>query len=197
MSISSAGVLWIHVFYVLYDLHAGLEALSLGIFWILWWISWWTMISGFLWWISWWTMMDLMMDYDGYSGYMMLRLIYVSLVISSIFPRAWPAGCLGLVLFDELDMKILHWMAWKPNFLLLCFFPTYISVLYACRDYYSQLVMLWVIMLVITSYIFFTYLTWFIRNDEKKSAKIRLDDWWTVMLFMRYFLIVITTLNSW
>ena len=68
---------------------------------------------------------------------------------------------------------------------------------HAFRVYFSQLVMLWVTMLMITIYIFFSYLTWFIRNDEKKSAKIRLDDWWTVMLFMRYSLIVITTLNNW
>ena len=139
------------------------------------------------WWITCWTMMDLMMDYDGYFGYMMLRLIYVSLVILSIFPRAWPVGCIGLFLFVDLDFSV---DGLDAKLLMLCLFPAhyknYQHITKMPTKSISQLVMLWVTMLMITIYIFLIsdliYQEWW-----KKSAKIRLDDWWTVMLFMRYF----------
>ena len=148
----------------------------LGHFWILWWISWWTMISGFLWWISWWTMMDLMMDYDGFSGYMMLRLIYVSSI--GDFKHISESMTCGLF-----RTHIIWWIGYENTSLdgmeakvFAAVFFSSILQYFLPTESISQLVMLWVIMLVITTYIF-SHIWPDLSGMMKKSLL-----WWELMI---------------
>ena len=150
-----------------------------------------TVVYLLVWWWKAWDFLDYMMDYVmdfdfwiyGFTldiwcyGWFMLHLWW----FSSIFMRAWLVGCLAsYILMKWLWKYFIGWHG-RPIFCCCVLFQHSLQYLLVW-DYYSQLVMLWVILLVITFYIFFTDLTWFIRNDEKKSAMIRLD-WWKEMLF--------------
>ena len=151
----------------------------------------------------WFFFMDNLLDYDGsHEGLWWSLWIYdatADLCFIGDFKHISESMTCGLYrthfICFELDMKIL--IGW-----LGCQIIDAVSFSSTLQNHMPtesiiQLVMLWVTMLMITIYIFFSYLTWFIRNDEKKSAKIRLDDWWTVMHFFEVFSDVITTLNSW
>ena len=84
-------------------------------------------------------------------------------MIIRIFPRAWPVGYIGLLfspvgyiglLFFQLDIS--QWMAWMPNYWCCVFFQLITKTTSTClQSLFSQLVMLWVTMLMITIYIFF------------------------------------------
>ena len=55
------------------------------------------------WWISCWTMIDLMMDYDGYYGYMMLRLIMDDGYLAELWWSSW------WTMMDTMDIWCYGW----------------------------------------------------------------------------------------
>ena len=65
--------------------------------------------------------MDFMMDYfwifmDSLRTHDAMADLYASsLVIFKHISESMTCGLSGLFYFDEMDMKILHWMAWKAN----------------------------------------------------------------------------------
>ena len=144
--------------------------------------------------------------YDGYdfwilwihSGYMMLWLInFLHLWwFTSIFLRAWPVGCLASYMLMKWIWK--YFIGWhgRPIYLLLCFFPAYITVLACLRLFQPASYAL--------GYLACDHLLFFLKSDliyQEWWKKVYYDQtWWLLMnshALYEVFSYVITTLNSW